>query len=137
MINHKKYELQTGDIIVMGIDGLPIEHWAMVFGDEVIENRIFDEVKFVSISDFFNRYDWWKLKKIDSNYRNSPYIPLFLNNARNLVGEKYDLLNFNCQHLINKLLNKPVKSPSLEQSSWMLGFIVLSGFIGYRIGKQN
>lgn len=102
--------LLSGDRIVVPKKGMNlIQHHAIYLGfkegvESVAENTLEKGVQILSISDFFRDVD--VITKIERFEGNHEQRLKSVKKAISLVGKKYDVLNFNCEHYANFVQDK-------------------------------
>ena len=129
------YKLKRGDIIVMGIVGLPVEHIAIFDGEKIYENRILEQVSYVSVEEFFNQYQWWDIKTIYRHTNNEIELQEIFKRANTLLGKKYHVLKYNCEHFIDDILNTRRRSESLEKTGYLTGGILFGLALGFLLKR--
>lgn len=107
--------LERGDIIIMGFGILPIEHIAIYDGAGIYENRIGKNVVYVSYEDFISRYQFWDIKQTYKVTASEDELTKIFDKAKKLLGKKYDVIKYNCEHFIDDILGVPRRSESLEK----------------------
>jgi hypothetical protein len=111
-----KNNLKKGDIITMGWFGFPVEHYGFYDGNGgIYENRLGHGVKYISVEDFFKRYDYWKIKNIHSANRSDEEINKMIERAKSQLGKKYYIFNYNCEHFIDYVNGNKLYSESLSR----------------------
>lgn len=130
--------LERGDIIIMGFGILPIEHIAIYDGKGIYENRIGKNVVYVTYDDFIARYQFWDIKETYKITASEEELEKIFSKAKKLLGKKYDVLNYNCEHFIDDIFGKPQRSESLEKVvSLGAGLIVGSIITSIAIRKMK
>ena len=131
-----KNSLQKGDIITMGWYAFPVEHYGFYDGVGIYENRMGHGVKYISLDDFFKRYDYWKIKNIHKANRSDEEINKMVARARQELGKEYKVLTYNCEHFIDLVNGSKLYSESLSRLGnlglgFVLGGIIAGGLIYY------
>jgi len=120
-----KDTLQKGDIIVMGWDFFPIEHYGFYDGSGIYENRMGVGVGYLPLDEFLKRYDYWKVKDVFRASDSATEIDKMIQKAKSRLGEKYNAFKFNCEHYIDYILGHPLKSESLGRLGNLTSGILL------------
>lgn len=102
----QKYSLRPGDRIVTPRSGWRlIQHHAIYWGMDsngvhwIIENQDYVGVRFIELGAFLQRI--FEVKRIERFKGNEYERGIALERGKSLVGKKYDLFNFNCEHFAN------------------------------------
>ena len=117
------YNFRAGDVLYLGTWYLPLEHWALVTDNNtVIENRFGIGVIETKIEDFIKRYQYFNLKKVIRD--DTKDLQVVLQRARSLLGNKYSLIDFNCEHFIDYIFDrKPISEQVIIANRFILGAI--------------
>lgn len=136
-MNLLEYNFKAGDVLYLGTWYLPLEHWALVTDNNtVIENRFGVGVIETPIKEFLERYQYFKLKKVVRD--DSKDLSTILKRARLLLGTKYDIIDFNCEHFIDYIFDrKPISEQVLIANRFVLGALLGSiiTILYYKIKK--
>lgn len=132
-----EYNYKAGDVLYLGTWYLPLEHWALVTDNNtIIENRYGVGVIETPLKEFISRYQYFKLKKVVRD--DTKDLQTTLKRARTLLGTKYDLIDFNCEHFIDYINDrKPISEQVLIANRFILGAIIgsIATIIFYAIKK--
>ena len=122
-------EIKLGDKVSRLKRGLPfIRHYAVYVGMDIYERHIFAEnnaqngVQYVLADEFFR--DSISVK-IESTSRNLAQRQRAVEFAVRRIGQKYNLLNYNCESFANEVTTG---IPSSKQVGWGISLAVL--FVG-------
>ncbi len=128
--------LRPGDRVVLPKSRIGlVQHHAIYIGKDQSGNRIYIEnavgrgVQLISESYLFR--DGFKLIRIEPYKGSQHQRSAVVKAALKMVGKKYDLINFNCEHYANSVQHG--KSYSSQISVAMtVGLLVLAGFGFYK-----
>ena len=136
---NKHNQLNIGDILIRNEKNLSIiKHHGIYVGkhnniDIVAENQKGYGVRYVSMEDFLNGE---KLVRIERNnlteFEKRKLIERI--NKEIISNKNYDLVNYNCEHFVNKMLSGVAKSPQITKAIVGIGLLGL-GYILYK--KKN
>ena len=118
--------LEVGDII--RIDRFGYKHVGVYVGSrwfsfgvgDVVHNRKGGGVELTSLAQFSDGCDVFIHQKATGDHFQRQ---LIAQRAMQLIGTKYDLLTFNCEHAANLAQQGSAKSPQIAEAA-VLGFIV-------------
>lgn len=120
---NENIKLKAGNILHLGTWYIPLEHWAIVSDkNTILENKINHGVIETTFDDFFGRYQFFKVKSIHSLSQSEAEKAIA--RARSIIGKKYDLIHFNCEHFIDFILNRELVSEQVLAANrllWGLG----------------
>ena len=130
--NLSRWNLQPADRIVVPKSDLRfVQHHAIYLGkdsngtDWIAENKVGKGVQRVTAIDFFN--DVIGITRVEP-FRGSESERInAVNNAIALIGSKYNLLQFNCEHYANVVQHKHAASPQVKTG---IGIGLLGLFVG-------
>lgn len=131
--------LQPGDRLVLPKSNLGfVQHHAIYIGNDVygkrqyIENYLGKGVQIVSEKHLFR--DGYYLTRIEPFTGDDFQRRLAVNRAIALIGTRYDLVNFNCEHYANAVqYNKPFSN---QVGNGILATLLLT-IIGLGLNKSN
>ncbi len=137
----KKHDLEPGDRLVVPKKGLGlINHHGIVLSNNsfyenyIIENNVNTGVRVVSERTFFEGVpSISKIEKFNGDtYLRSQSIAY----ALNLIGRKYDVMKYNCEHFANEIQWKPIESKQVKKALLALLIILLLIPFIYQIFKS-
>ncbi|MDI9859337.1 lecithin retinol acyltransferase family protein [Flectobacillus roseus] len=120
LINH--YGIQLGDKVSRLKRGVPfIRHYAVYLGaneqgiHRFAENNVNNGVQIVTADDFFSNAEAIQVDRTNTNWEQRMRAVRL---AEQKVGQKYNLLDYNCEHFANEVTIGHRRS---KQVSWGLG----------------
>lgn len=138
----RKYNIKPGDVIICPKSSLNIvEHYVVYLGENEWGNDIYAENKvghgvriishhqFVSDNPSFNR-----IRRFSGNnlHRN-----LAIERAISLIGSKYDVTIFNCEHFANYIQNSQVRSKQVETVLTLAGIATILLVVGATVSANK
>jgi uncharacterized protein YycO len=137
-------DLAPGDrIIIPKSEFMIVQHHGIYLGknnsgaDLVAENKIGYGVRVVSLTEFFSGVSTiTRIEKFEgTNYERRRLVERIVSK----LGHPYDLINYNCQHFANDMLNNEIKSDQvdnlLEGLKIAAGIVLTIGFLSVIAGK--
>lgn len=120
LINH--YGIQLGDKVSRLKRGVPfIRHYAVYLGTNeygihrFAENNVNNGVQIVTADDFFSNAE---AIQVERSHTSREQRMRAVRLAEQKVGQKYNLLDYNCEHFANEIT---IGSRKSKQVSWGLG----------------
>ena len=137
-------DLAPGDrIIIPKSEFRIVQHHGIYLGknnsgvDLVAENKIGYGVRMVSLTAFFGNVR--EVARIDKFKGNNYERRKLVERIVSKLGHRYDLINYNCQHFANDMLNNEIKSEQvdnlLEGLKIAAGVILTIGILTTIVGK--
>lgn len=124
----QKYNLKPGDRIVTPRSGWRlIQHHAIYWGMDsngvhwIIENQDYVGVQLIELRKFLQRI--FEVKRIERFTGNNHERSAALERGERLIGRRYDLFNFNCEHFANYVQLGRSFSKQMENVSGGLKFV--------------
>ena len=143
--NLASLDLAPGDrIIIPKSEFRIVQHHGIYLGknnggvDLVAENKIGHGVRVVSLTEFFTGVSMvTRIEKFEgSNYQRRRLVERIVSK----LGHPYDLINYNCQHFANDMLNNEIKSDQVDNLLEVLrvaaGIVLSIGFISVIAGNR-
>jgi len=137
--NLLQWNLQPADRIVVPKSDLRfVQHHAIYLGkdangtDWIAENKIGKGVQKVTAVDFFNNVIG--ITRVEPFRGSETERRIAVNNAIALIGNKYNLLQFNCEHYANVVQHKQMVSNQVKAG---LGLGLLGLFVGLFILSKD
>lgn len=138
-MNWKNLNLKPGDRIVVPKSGLRlIQHHAIYLGQNhkgqhlIAENKIGMGVRVVTAEEFFR--DVIEITGIERFTGSNSERKKTVQKALSKLGLPYNLINYNCQHFVNDVLQNRVESEQVGKAV-LFGVVLL--FVGLFIRAQD
>jgi uncharacterized protein YycO len=141
-MNHliQEHGIQKGDKVSRLKRGVPvIRHYAIYLGSNddgrhlFAENNVDNGVQIVTAHDFFRDSNNIIVEPTNSSWQQREKSVQF---AKSKIGQKYNLINYNCEHFANEVTTG--KSISKQIIGWGMGALLLvAGGIFFNKSKNN
>lgn len=130
----EKNEIKPGDGLIRSKSFLGIiDHYGLYVGQSmVIENHPLNGVRLVTLSDFLNGRPLLKVK---------PYPGLewtrntAVSRAYEMIGTRYSVFDFNCEHFVNYIHQVGVKSSQADVAKGLVFGLLAFGVLAAISGK--
>lgn len=122
------FKIQTGDGIVRrkSLFGL-IDHYGLYMGaDQVIENHPVHGVRMITLTEFLDGRPLIKVKPFPGGGASRHTA---VRQAYKMIGTRYDLFDFNCEHFVNTIHAVGRKSEQMEAATGMFFGLLTIGFL--------
>lgn len=104
-----------------------IDHYGLYVGQSmVIENHPLHGVRLISLTEFFNGRQLLRIKRFPGNEWSRQYA---VDTAYKMIGTRYDVLDFNCEHFVNNIHNVGTKSNQADVARGLFFGLLAIGFI--------
>ena len=121
----QRYNLNPGSRIVTPRSGLRlIQHHAIYWGKDlngvhwILENQDYVGIRFIALDNYLKGI--FEIKRIERFQGNNYERTVALKRGEKLLGRKYDLFNFNCEHFANYLQHGKAFSTQVENFAGLL-----------------
>lgn len=125
-----KYVAQPGDVLVRNKSALGVvEHLGLFVGNgRVIDNHPSRGVSLISVESFLNGEPLLRIDSYQGSYHSRS---LVIQKAYSMLGMKYHLTEFNCEHFVNIAIGAGRKSPQVA----VAGRILVLGALVWGLSK--
>ncbi len=104
-----------------------IDHYGLFVGQSmVIENHPLHGVRLITLAEFFQGRQLLRVKRFPGNEwsRRSA-----VDKAYKMIGARYDVFDFNCEHFVNHIHDVGIKSNQAEVAKGLVFGLLAIGFI--------
>lgn len=124
----RKNNIRPGDGLVRSKSFLGIiDHYGLYVGQFMaIENHPLHGVRLVTLAEFLNGRDLQRVKRFPGNDWSRRKA---VDKAYSMIGTRYDMLDFNCEHFVNHIHNIGIKSNQAEVAKGLVFGLLAFGFI--------
>lgn len=124
----QNYSIRPGDGLVRSKSFLGlIDHYGLYVGhSQVIENHPLHGVRSISLTEFLNGRQLLRVKSFPGNEWNRSTA---VRKAYEMIGTRYDVLDFNCEHFVNHIHNLGIKSDQADLAKSLVFGVLALGLI--------
>ena len=124
----QKNNIKPGDGLVRSKSFLGlIDHYGLYVGQsKVIENHPLHGVRLITLAEFLDGRQLLRIKRyLGNEWSRSNAV----SKAHRMIGTRYDVLDFNCEHFVNHIHNIGVKSNQADVARGLFFGVLAIGFI--------
>lgn len=116
--------LEIGDILVRNKGGIFSQHYAVYLGnEEIAENQVGKGVHIISLAEFLQGEKLNKVKKSNLTLTQQQEV---LNRVESLLGKKYNLLTYNCEHFVNQVVYNKIYSKQVLNAIMIVLIVIFT-----------